>query len=146
MNEIPATLGEAIGSEPAWLTAWLMVLGGIHFVAIVFTVFREEDRWRFRWEPIGIIASFFLAGVIMSAMYDHYGYVRLLGLAHIIGWLPIYGWLLYRRREIGFSSAWGWYVHWYLAIAGTSLVIDAIDTIRYLVGDDASLYLRWAGG
>jgi hypothetical protein len=34
-------------------------------------------------------------------------------------------------------------VHAYLVIAGLSLVIDAIDFVRYLVGDGALLH-RWS--
>ncbi len=142
-NTLPNNLGDAIASEPLWLTAWLIVLGGTHFLALAFVVYKNEARWRFRWEPLAIVGCFFLAGVIMNALYAQYGYVRLLGLGHLIGWAPIYAWMLYRRKGIGFAGIWGKYVHWYLLIAGISLVIDAVDVVRYFVGDDGSLYLRW---
>jgi hypothetical protein len=143
MNDVPATLAEAMATEPLWLSVWLVVLGGTHLIAIFFTVYKGEQGWGFRWEPLAILGCFALAGLIMNAMYAHYGYVRLLGLGHLIGWAPIYGWMVYKRSSIGFATVWGKYVHWYLLIAGISLVIDAADVIRYLVGDDGSLYLRW---
>lgn len=143
MDDIPATLGEAIGSEPLWLTAWLMLLVGTIFSSIFFTVYKNDDGWGFRWEPLAILLGFFVSGTIMEYMYGQMGYVRLLGLAHLIGWAPIYGWLAFKRKAIGFSTVWGKYVHVYLLIAGISLVVDSIDTVRYLAGDDGSLYLRW---
>lgn len=33
--------------------------------------------------------------------------------------------------------------NFYLVIAGISLLVDAVDVIRYLLGD-GELYLRWA--
>ena len=143
MEDLPATLGEAILTEPIWLLSWLFLLVGTHFLSLVFMVYKDEQGFRFRWEPLGILGSFFLAGAIMDVIYQEFGYVRLLGLAHIIGWAPIYIYFLVKRKGIGFKTLWGKYVHLYLLIAGISLVVDALDTVRYLVGDDASIYLRW---
>ena len=140
---LPAGLNEAMAAEPAWLSAWLLVLGGTHFISIFFVAWRADGQWGFRWEPLAIIGSLMVAGLFMNELYDRVGYVRLLGLAHLVCWAPIYGWLLYRRRAIGFSSLWGKYVHMYLLIAGISLVVDAIDVVRYLVGDSGNLYMRW---
>lgn len=106
----------------------------------LFVVYKEQDNWRFRWEPLAIIGSLALAGLFMTELFDRYGYVRLLGLAHLVVWAPIYGWLLWRRRAIGFKTVWGKYVHWYLLITGISLVVDAVDVIRYLAGDNRNLY------
>ena len=143
MEDLPATLGEAMSTEPTWLVSWLILLGGTIFLSIVFTIYKDEQGFRFRWEPLAIVACFFLAGAIMNFMYERVGYVRLLGLAHIIGWAPIYIYLIIKRKGIGFATLWGKYVHLYLLIAGISLVIDTIDVGRYLAGDDGSLYLRW---
>ncbi len=71
----------------------------------------------------------------MNWLYEQVGYVRLLGLAHIIFWGPAWGWVLSKRAEIGTGSAYGKYVHAYLGIAGLSLVIDVIDVVRYLAGN-----------
>jgi hypothetical protein len=61
--------------------------------------------------------------------------VRLLGVAHLVFWGPAYAWILTRRRAIGTASLFGKYVAFYLVIAGISLVVDAVDVVRYLVGD-----------
>jgi|TARA_Y100000310_G_scaffold321390_1_gene378959 hypothetical protein len=144
MYEFPRFLEEAIASEPTWLLLWLAVLAGSHTISILFVVYKHDDGWGFRWEPLAIIGSLLIADMIMQSMFHEYGYVRLLGLAHLIGWAPIYAWMVYQRKIIGFASLWGKYVHWYLVIAGISLFIDGVDVIRYLVGDDGNLYLRWS--
>ncbi len=132
---LPATLAEAMATEPAWLRAWIQVLVGANLAAVLFVVGRESGRWRFRPQAAAILASFLAAGVFMSWMYQHVGYVRLLGLAHLLFWGPVYAWILVGRRVIGTRSLYGKYIHVYLAIAGISLAVDAVDVIRHLVGD-----------
>lgn len=137
MNEstMPPDLSTAMATEPLWLQSWIMILVAAHLIAIFFIVVREDSNWRVRIEPIAIIVSFFAAGALMNWMYSQVGYVRLLGLAHIAFWTPVYIWILTRRKAIGIDSIFGKYVHAYLGIAGISLVIDAIDVTRYLLGD-----------
>ena len=139
---MPATLGEAMGTEPAWLQAWVVVLGAVHLPAVAFVVGREAGRWRVRPEPISVLVGFAATALGMDWLYGQVGYVRLLGLAHLIGWTPAYVWVLSRRRTIGGGSLFSKWVSGYLIIAGTSLVIDLVDVVRYLFGDGELLH-RW---
>ncbi len=139
---MPATLTAAMATEPIWLRTWLMILVSVHAAALFFIPWRDAGSWRVRLEPIAILAGFLGAAVLMNALYAQVGYVRLLGLAHLVFWTPVYVWILLRRRAIGTTSLFGKYVHAYLLIAGASLVIDAIDVVRYLVGDGQLLH-RW---
>lgn len=145
MNEatIPATLDEAILTEPLWLLAWVALLLIANMGAIPFAITKQGGAWQVRKECLAIVASFIVAAMIMNWMYAQFGYVRLLGLAHLIAWTPAYVYVMMRRAEIGTSSWFGKYIHFYLVIAGISLVIDAVDVVRYLVGD-GELYLRWS--
>jgi len=137
MNEnMPASLGEAIATEPLWLQAWVMSLVAVHLVALAFVVTRRERGWRVRYQPIAIVASFLFAGAFMGWLYDQVGYVRLLGLAHLIFWTPVYVWV-WRSRAAEAATVYGRYLIVYLAIAGISLAVDAVDVIRYLLGDGA---------
>jgi hypothetical protein len=135
MDAMPPTLNDAIATEPAWLQGWIAVLVTVNLLAVLFAVTREEGRWRVRAEPIAIVVAFLAAGVFMSWLYEQVGYVRLLGLAHLVFWGPVWAWLLMRRRRIGTGSWFGRYVHLYLLVAGISLAIDAVDVVRYLLGD-----------
>jgi len=134
VNPGPPTLDQAIATEPLWLQAWVGLLVVVNLLAVLFVIGRDP-RWRIRPEPVAILVSFFAAGLFMSWLYAQVGYVRLLGLPHLVFWTPVWAWLLVRRREIGTQSWFGRYVHAYLVVAGISLVIDAVDVTRYLLGD-----------
>ena len=142
MEAVPNNLNEAIATEPIWLQAWVMLLVVTNLAALLFAVGREAGRWRIRAEPLAIVASFLAAALLMGWLYERVGYVRLLGLAHLVCWGPVWIWILLRRRAIGTSTRFGKYVHVYLAIAGASLAIDALDVVRYLAGDGELLH-RW---
>lgn len=141
--EIPATLNDAIATEPMWLQLWVVLLVITNLGALLFVVGRREGRFHARPEPIAILVSFFAAAGLMSWIYAEVGYVRLLGLAHLVFWGPVWVWILSRRKVIGTADLFGKYLHVYLAVAGASLLIDLIDVIRYLLGDGALLN-RWS--
>ncbi len=138
-SAMPSTLNDAIASEPIWLQAWVMLLVVTHLAALLFVVGREEGRFFVRREAIAIVASFFAAVFVMGWLYEQVGYVRLLGLAHLVCWGPVWIWIQSRRRAIGTTTLFGKWIRLYLLIAGMSLLIDAIDVARYLLGDGALL-------
>lgn len=139
---MPATLGDAMGTEPAWLQGWILVLGAVHIAALAFVVGRQSGRWVVRPEPIAVLAGAVVATILMTWLYSQVGYVRLLGLAHLVGWTPAYLWILARRRALDSGPLFVKWIHAYLFIAGVSLVIDVIDVVRHLAGDGALLH-RW---
>lgn len=132
------TLNDAIAAGPTWLQAWVGLLILSHVAALPFAFGREEGAIKFRAECAAIFVSFIAAAIAMNWLHETYGYVRLLGLAHLIFWTPAFVWVMTKRAAIGASSWYGRYIHAYLLIAGTSLVIDAIDVIRYALGDTAA--------
>tara|TARA_B110000444_G_scaffold252260_1_gene281291 strand:+ start:1162 stop:1563 length:402 start_codon:yes stop_codon:yes gene_type:complete len=132
-----------MASEPLWLQAWIMLLVIANLAAIPFVLTKVEGAWRFRKECLAIVVSFMVAGMQMNWMYSTFGYVRLLGLAHLIAWTPAFVYVLMRRKELDMSMVFAKYLHFYLVVAGISLAIDFVDVVRYLLGD-GELYLRWA--
>lgn len=140
--ELPQSLMDAIGTEPLWLQGWVLVMVLVHLAAVLFVVRREPSGWRIRIEPIAIMTSFIVAALIMEWMYGQFGYVRLLGLAHLIGWTPVFVWMFMIRKRFSVSTLFGKYLRLYLLIAGISLFIDVIDVIRYFLGD-GDLFMRW---
>ena len=143
--ELPKTLAEAMATEPIWLRSWIQVLVATNLAAVLFVVGREAGRWRIRREPIAILVGFVAAAILMGWLYESVGYVRLLGLAHLLCWGPVWLWILSRRREYAGRSLFGGYLRIYLLIAGMSLAIDLLDVGRYLLGD-GELLGRWAAG
>ena len=144
MNEtMPADLASAISSEPMWLQHWISVLVVVNMAAILFIVRKNsEGKLRPRIEAFAILASMMAAGIFMSWLYEQVGYVRLLGLAHIVFWLPVFVWLAVKFRRGEFSGPFKYYLILYFVIDGASLAIDTADVVRYLAGDRQALHLR----
>ena len=135
MNDLaPQDLNAAIASQEPWLQAWVMVLVISNLLAILFVVSKEESGFKFHLDALAILASFIAAAIFMTWLYDQYGYVRLLGLAHLVFWLPVYLWVLSRYRNQHYAGWFRRYITLYLVIAGISLLVDAIDVIRYFLG------------
>ena len=136
MNDVvPATLNEAIATQPAWLQLWVLALVGTHLGAVLFVITRRNGKFSLRPEAIAIVLSFVAAGAAMSWLYQQVGYVRLLGLPHLVFWLPVYIWLLTKFRKGAFVSPFRQYLLVYFVIAGLSLLVDFVDVVRYLIGE-----------
>ena len=135
MNEtVPADLNAAIAGQPMWLQAWVLVLVITNLAAVFFIVTKQQGRYRPRPEALAILVSFFAAAIFMSWLYDQVGFVRLLGLPHLVFWLPVYIWLLIRYRAGRYAAPFKQYLLVYFLIDGISLLIDASDVVRYLLG------------
>lgn len=73
------------------------------------------------------------AFVIMWIIYIKKGFVRLLGLGHLIAWTPQVVWY---SQVVG--DAVGGFQYWLISVIvlnGLSLAIDFVDVIRYSLGD-----------
>lgn len=139
MTDYP-TLGDAMwATQPGWLMAYLLVLVAANLGAIFFIAKKTPEGWRPRYEAIAILVAFLLAGEFMEYLYQQYGYVRLLGLAHIVFWTPVYAWVLTHRKDYEPYKYFSKFVLFYLVMAGISLTIDVIDVARYLFGETGSM-------
>lgn len=139
MTDYP-TLGEAISAtQPGWLLAYLFVLVAANLGAVFFVAKRTDKGWRPRYEAIAIVVAFVLASEFMEYLYQQYGYVRLLGLAHIVFWTPVYAWIFTHRKDYAATPYFAKFVLFYLVMAGISLSIDLLDVVRYLLGETASM-------
>lgn len=135
-----ANLGEAIlATQPTWLLVYLFILVTANLGAIFFVAKKTPQGWRPRYEAIAIVAAFLLAGEFMDYLYLQYGYVRLLGLAHIVFWTPVYAWIFVHRKDYAAPPYFSKFVVFYLVMAGLSLFIDVIDVARYLLGETGSM-------
>jgi hypothetical protein len=90
MDPMPPTLNEAIATEPLWLQGRVFLMVAVNRAALLFVMGREGGRWRVRLEPIAILASFLASGAFMGWLNEQVGYVRLLGLAHLLFWGPVW--------------------------------------------------------
>ena len=104
---------------------WLVLLGLTNMSAVFFL-----DTLEGKLVLAGIVAGV----VFQMSIFAAKGYVRLLGIGHIL-WLPLVLWLLSRIGDIGTDSTFGKWVLAVIVVDGISLIIDMVDVGRYLGGD-----------
>jgi hypothetical protein len=71
--------------------------------------------------------------LIMWVIYAQKGFVRLLGLGHLIAWTPQ---IVFYIQSVGNTA--GWFQYWIISVLvvnGISMVIDFVDVVRYSLGD-----------
>jgi hypothetical protein len=125
------TFNEAIAAHaPAWVEIWinLLLLGAIVLPLVLFV-----------WKSTRIIAvSALIAGVVSLAgimiLYSQLGYVELLGLPHIIVWVPLAYLLWTKNNAEAVPKASRLFMGVVLATISISLVFDGVDVARYTLG------------
>ena len=72
-------------------------------------------------------------------LYQQLGYVKLLGLAHIVAWTPLAIHLWFKLRSPHVTRAPRIIIGVVLATIMFSLVFDYVDAARYIAGDRTPL-------
>jgi len=102
---------------------WLMLVN----TACVFFLTHRTSR---------IVGLTWIGNVFtMMIMYWSFGFVRLLGLSHVIWWTPLLVWLVPRVLKERPGGRYGVWLRLLIVSDLTSLVIDYIDVARYLLGE-----------
>ena len=108
-----------------WLV-WVMLLVAANFLAPLFYIQTLEAQLT--------IAAVLIGFIIQSYIHSKLGFVRLLGLGHIL-WIPLVIWLGFRLTDIGLENPFGIWLASLVLINAVSLVIDVIDVIRFFSGE-----------
>lgn len=117
---------EIFGMKFPW-NLWVMLLGGVNMIGGLWFIHT--------FEGIFALACLVEAFVIMWFIYIKKGFVRLLGLGHLVAWTPLMIW--FARTAIQ-SETEGTFLYWLCAVLtlnGISLMIDLVDVIRYYRGE-----------
>lgn len=125
------TLEEAIALQPAWVGIWVQWLSFAAFILPISLLIWKETRLTAVITTIASIA----AGAGVFWMFGQMGYVKLLGLPHLIFWVPL---CFYLYRQIGKPDlrTWPKRILWVILISiSISVVFDAVDVVRYLLGE-----------
>lgn len=133
-NQIPfneAMFMLANGPQTAWLY-WMSFAITITPLVLIFSKATRLDAV--------IVFLVNLAMFIgMGWIYDLMGYVRLMGIVHVILWTPLFIYL-FRRAQNGQMPLLCRLTMWmFAATLAVSLVFDYTDTVRYLLGERASM-------
>jgi hypothetical protein len=105
---------------------WVMWLMTINTACVFFLAHKAAKVVGAVW--IGNVVS-------MMSLYWLMGYVRLLGLSHVIWWTPLFIWLIPLMLK---QRPKGYYGTWLLLLTVSDLVslaIDYVDVARYLLGE-----------
>ena len=130
------TLSEAMAQlSPTWLTIWLNILMVGAFLLPVAL---------FIWKPTRMTAVYCLVAGALGAfgvgwMYEQMGYVKLLGLPHILVWTPlsVHLWLKFKSPDV--SKVPRIIIGLIMATILISLAFDYTDIARYLLGERTPL-------
>ena len=107
--------------------AWISFMVFVNMVCPLFFIGHLEAKV--------VLAVQIMNAMIMMTLFAKLGFVRLLGLGHLL-WVPMVLWLWSRLHEIELSSFFGWLLV-VVIIDSISVVIDAVDVIRYIRGERA---------
>lgn len=125
--ELNAAFLRGIGTlaRPWWV--WIALLGMVNGLAPLFFLGSLEAKV--------VLAAVMVGAMIQLALLAKLGFVRLLGLGHILVWVPMLLWLVPRLASYDTTT---WFGRWLFAVVVVdlaSLAIDFVDVGRYLAGD-----------
>lgn len=125
------TFEEVMAQQPMWLVWWLNWLFFGAFVLPVALLIWKRTRVT---AVVTVVASV-LGGIGVTTMYGQMGYVKLLGLPHVIIWTPL-AIYLWKQAQADDMPVWAGRIIWVvLATILVSLAFDYVDVARYVLGE-----------
>lgn len=118
---------DRIAEGPAWIYWWTRVIDASNWALVPFAFLDRRAHWA--------LTAWLANIIIILTLFGTFGYVRLLGLSHILVWTPLLYFLMRERRPFRDETWAGRYLYWFMAVISISLVFDYIDLARYLIGD-----------
>jgi hypothetical protein len=106
---------------------WVALLILVNAIVPLFFLETPEARL--------VLIAMMLGALIQMGIFRYRGFVRLLGVGHLLVWPPLLLWLWLRPGGIDTSSYFGKWLLVVIALDLGSLLIDAVDVVRYALGD-----------
>ncbi len=126
---------EAIATQPVWVQMWLNWMGLVIVGTFIGLLFSKGTRR----DAAVIFVTTILVYFAMTWLYRQVGFVRLLGIIHVIVWTPLVYYLWKRLESPLITKPFRGLIWVFLATITVSLIIDYIDVARYILGEKASL-------
>lgn len=125
------TLEEALAQQPAWVGYWLKwMMVGSFFLPLALLIWKPS-----RMAGIASLVAAILSAIGVTLLFNALGYVKLLGLPHILILTPLAIYLFTQTKRADMPSIPRWIIVIVLATTLISLVFDYTDVIRYLLGE-----------
>ena len=133
-NQIP--FNEAMFTlASGWQTVWLYWMSFAIIVTPLVLVFSKATRR----DAVIVLLTNIAMLVGMGWVYEQMGYVRLLGIVHVILWTPLFVYLFLRAKNGEMPLLCRLVIWMFVATLAVSLVFDYTDVARYLLGERASM-------
>jgi hypothetical protein len=123
---LAAGFADGVLKLPLPWSAWTLAMITLNLAGALYFLGRIEGQV--------VLAVFVPTAGLMMYLYASRGFTRILGAGHVL-WLALLPWLAHRLEQ---AEPGSWLAAWILALLavnGTSLLIDAVDVVRYLRGD-----------
>jgi len=125
------TLEEAMAAQQGWLSIWLPILMFGSFALPLLLLIWKPSRIAGVLAIIAGLLSFFA----ITWMYEKLGYVKLLGLPHVLFYTPVVIYFISRLRSGSLPKFAAWTMSASLIIILISLAFDYTDVARYVLGE-----------
>ncbi len=113
---------------PLHLRAWVLLLISVNLVTPLFFLEHVEAQ--------AVLTAGALGMVLMTALTARFGFSRIIGVGHI-AWVPLLGFVWSQLPDIPATDAFGIWLRAVIVLDVTSLVLDAVDAVRFARGDRA---------
>jgi hypothetical protein len=126
---------DAMFSFTGWVQTWFYILG----VAMVATPILLAFSKATRRDALIVLLTNIVVVATMGWLYEQMGYVRMLGIIHVVFWTPLAVYLWRRGMNSEITLPFRIVIWLFVAALLFSLVFDYMDVVRYLMGERASL-------
>ncbi|MEL7011841.1 MAG: hypothetical protein AAFO72_01035 [Pseudomonadota bacterium] len=129
------SLSEAIATQAMWIQIWVGWLAVINIATLAALLLKPASRR----DGIVVGGAFLANYLLMNRLYGQFGYVRLLGLSHVLIWTPL---ALYLVPAVRSERIVGWVrrlTQVFVVSMGISLIFDTVDVARWILGERASM-------
>lgn len=109
---------------------WCVWLVTVNAACLVFIAHAEAQV---------VLAITAIAVVVQTLIYQRTGFVRILGTTHVM-WVPMFAWMATRAETIAGEPDMAKWLVVLFATNSVSIIVDAVDAVRYLRGERAPHY------
>ena len=133
-NQIP--FNEAMFSlASGWMIVWLYWMSFAITVTPLVLIFSKATRL----DAVIVFLTNLAMFVGMAWIYEQMGYVRMMGIVHVILWTPLFIYLFLRAKKGEMPLLCRLAIWMFVATLAVSLVFDYTDVARYLLGERDSM-------
>ena len=133
-NQIP--FNEAMFTlASGWMIVWLYWMSFAIIVTPLVLVFSKATRL----DAVIVLLTNIAMLPGMGWVYEQMGYVRLMGIVHVILWTPLFIYLVLRAKNGEMPLLCRLIIWMFAATLAVSLVFDYTDVARYLLGERDSM-------